>query len=562
MTWDFDRHLRYDELVAWLHEQANAHPDLLKLEVYGTSHEGRDLWIATITDSAHGPHDTKPAHWIDANIHATELTASVAACRVIDHLLAGREEPMVGRALATRTFYVVPRVNPDGAELALADSPTLLRSSTRAWPRADALPGLECHDIDGNGRILQMRIEDPDGAWTTHEDDTRLMVPVPPDGDAGHRTRYRLLTEGTVRDHDGWTVPTPRDRQGLDLNRNFPAGWSTSVPGAGDHPLSEPEIDALVRAIIARPNVCGAHAYHTSGGVQLRPSSTRPDSELPPFDLWAWSELSKQAERATGYPTHSVYEDFTWDRSELMSGAADDWAYEHLGIFAWTTEFWDVVHTATGTKQSTMFWYTGPTPDEALAVLRWVDQNVSGGYADWQPFEHPQLGAIEIGGWDDLHVWTNPPPAFLAAEVAGHAEVAIHQALAAPCLEIDHLRTHPLGQADGGDQMFRVEAAVANTGWLPTHVSSFARKANLTLPCEATLEGARIIGGPARIEFGQLDGRAAARFNSGNDGTPDRALLAWTVLAAAGTEVAVTVRHERAGSDTAMAELRGWDETT
>ncbi len=41
----------------------------------------------------------------------------------------------------------------------------------------------------------------------------------------------------------------PRSRV-LDLNRNFPAGWGPKVPGAGDHPLSEPEIDALVRAIV------------------------------------------------------------------------------------------------------------------------------------------------------------------------------------------------------------------------------------------------------------------------------------------------------------------------
>ena len=39
------------------------------------------------------------------------------------------------------------------------------------------------------------------------------------------------------------------------------------MPGSGDHPLSEPEIDALVRAIVARPNICGYNAFHTSGGV-------------------------------------------------------------------------------------------------------------------------------------------------------------------------------------------------------------------------------------------------------------------------------------------------------
>lgn len=553
--WAFDRHVRYDELVAWISDIATQYPSLVSVDVYGQSSEGRDLHLVTITDSAAGTHDSKPAHWIDGNIHATELTASVAACRVISHLVTGfADDARVQRALATRTFYVVPRVNPDGAELALADSPRFLRSSTKPWPRTDPLPGLDRRDVDGNGRLLQMRVVDENGAWTTHPDDERLLIPVAMDGDGQDRPRYRLFDEGIVREFDGWTVPTPRSLEGLDLNRNFPAGWSTSVTGSGDHPLSEPEIDALVRAMVARPNICGSHAYHTSGGVQLRPSSTKKDGELPPFDVWAWNELGKQSEQATGYPVHSVYEDFTWDYANVMSGAADDWAYEHLGIFSWTTEFWDVVHAATGTKQSTKFWYTGPSDDEAIAVLRWVDQNAPSGFVDWEPFDHPQLGAVEIGGWDDLHVWTNPPATHLAAEVDGHAEVAVYQALAAPCLEIDHIRAVALGNAaigngDTSEQTFRVEVAVSNTGWFATDVSAFARRSSLVLPCEAVLSGATVLGGPARIEFGQLEGRAAARFAGGSDGTPDRALLSWTVQADAGAEISVSVSHHRAGRD-------------
>src|SRR5262245_17919756 len=115
MTYQFDRFLRYDELVAWLHEVAGANPELVTLETYGRSHEGRDLWLVSITDSATGSHDTKPAQWIDASIHAVELTATVAACFLIDRLVTGfaAGDERIVRALRTRTFYVVPRVNPD-----------------------------------------------------------------------------------------------------------------------------------------------------------------------------------------------------------------------------------------------------------------------------------------------------------------------------------------------------------------------------------------------------------------------------------------------------------------
>ena len=547
MNYGFDRYLRYDELVEWLRQIADEYPGLVALETYGTSHEGRDLWLVTITDSTSGEHDSKPAHWVDASIHAVELTATVAACHLIHRLVSGfGTDDAINRALATRTFYVVPRVNPDGAEWVLADRPRFRRSSVRAWPWRDGhrWPGLQSEDVDGDGRILQMRIADPNGGWMPHPQDARLLIPVPPEGASAGTTTYRTLTEGFVADYDGFTIDTPRAVEGLDMNRNFPAGWGNSVPGAGDHPLSEPEIDALVRAIVARPNICGYNAYHTSGGVLLRPSSTSADSKLAPMDLWVWKQLAERGTALTGYPAHSVFEDFTWDPSETLSGAADDWAYEHLGVYGWTTEFWDIVHAATGTKQSTHFWYTGPSDDEALAVLRWCDERHPDGFVEWYPFDHPQLGPIELGGWNDLSTWSNPPPHLLRDEVAGHADFAVHQALCAPLLEISHIRSHRLGP-----DTWRVEAGVANSGWLPTDVSALARKEHLVLPivAELTGDGVEVIGGPARQQFGQLEGRSALRFRDGNDGTPDRALRSWVVSGAEGATARVEFRSDRAG---------------
>jgi hypothetical protein len=545
VSYDFDRFLPYDELEDWLHEMADDHPDLLELESYGRSYEGRDLWLATITDTAAGGHDTKPAHWVDANIHSVELTASVAACSLIHRLVTGYgTDDTITRAVRTRTFYVVPRVNPDGAEWVLADRPRFRRSSVRPWPWRDAHRpvGHRGEDVDGDGRLLQMRIPDPNGAWMPHADDARLMVPVPPEGAPLGTPTYRLIDEGTLADFDGFTVPTPRPVEGLDMNRNFPAGWGSGVTGSGDHPLSEPEIDALVRAMVARPNICGFNAYHTSGGILLRPSSTKPDSKLDPLDVWTWSRLGERGTALTGYPVHSVFEDFTWDRSETLSGASDDWAYEHLGVFGWTTEFWDAVHAATGTHQSTHFWYTGPTADEALAVLRWCDEHHPEGYVDWYAFDHPQLGPLELGGWNDLTTWTNPPARLLRDEVAAHADFAVHQALCSPCLEIVHRRVESLG-----DDTWRVDIGVANTGWLPTHVTQLAKKEQLVLPLVVELTGGDVLDGPARREFGQLEGRAASRFRGGHDGTPDRALASFVVRAAPGSSLTAAASHPRAG---------------
>jgi murein tripeptide amidase MpaA len=551
VNYAFDRFLRYDELTQLLLETAAAHPALMTVESYGRSHEGRDLWLATLTDTSTGAHHTKPAHWIDANIHALEVTAGVAALSIIDRLITGYgTDEAVTRALRSRTFYIVPRVNPDGVEWALADSPQYRRSSTRPWPWRDAhrAPGLDERDIDGDGRILGMRSVDPNGAWMVSPDDPRIMSPVPASGTAAEVVRYRLMREGEVVDHDGFTVPAPEPPESLDMNRNFPAGWGTTVTGSGDHPLSEPEIEALVRAISARPNVCGYNTFHTSGGVLLRPSSLRSDSELAPLDVWAYTELGRRCTELTGYSVHSVFDDFTFDKTDTMGGAADDWVYEHLGIFGWTTEFWDVVRVATGTKQSRNFWFTGPTEAEELAVLRWADEHHPEVMVAWYPFEHPQLGPVELGGWDEMCTWINPPLALLRAEVQGHADFAIHQALAAPELEVLHCAAVPLAAG-----LWRIEVGIANTGWLPTYITQKARKDNLVLPIVARIAGATVVGGTERVELGQLEGRLSMRFTHWHDGTPDRRMISWVVRAEAGTTVTVTVEHQRAGS--AVAEV-------
>jgi len=564
-TYKFDRFLKYDEMVVWLHDVAARFPGLMTLESYGKSHQGRDLWLATITDTSTGAHNTKPAQWIDANIHSVELIAGVAACYIIEQLLTRFGQPEhahATEALRTRTFYISPRVNPDGVEDALLDSPKYHRSSTRMWPykngKTDPWPGLIVQDVDGDGAVRTMRIPDPDGAWVEHDDEPRVMVGVGPLAPAG-KQRYRLLDEGLLANYDGFTIGLPRDPSGLDLNRNFPAGWGNQITGSGDYPLSEPEIAFLVKAVRARPNVCGYNAFHSSGGVMLRPSSTKSDSALPPFDVWAYKEMAKHSLETTGYLTHSCFDDFTWDKTETMSGASDDWAYEHMGVFSWTTEFWDIIFHATGTKSPTDVWYIPPPPLSEVAVCKWTDIHNPGSYAPWKAFDHPQLGAIEVGGCNYVRTWSNPPPLKMVDEVSGHVDFAVFQALCSPRLEIKLAEAQKVGEG-----LYNIRCGIANTGWFNTTVTKHAEKNEITLPVTAhiTATGQSALefvspGEAPRVKLGQLDGRSKFRVNGDNksDGSPDRCMHSWMIRGKPGQQVTLTASHERAGTATVTISL-------
>jgi murein tripeptide amidase MpaA len=548
----FDRFYRFDELTAILRAWAEKHPSLFVLESIGRSYEGRDIWLATVTNLNTGPHDTKPGFWVEANIHASEHTGSAAALHLL-HTLVSRygSEPKVTRALDTRVFYVVPRLNPDGAELALADSPKIVRSSVRPYPREDEQDGLVREDVDGDGRILSMRIPDRNGAWKAYADDPRLLVRRDPDEDEPEATYYRVLPEGVIRNYDGVMIKMAPPLQGLDLNRNFPFDWGpeNEQPGAGPFPTSEPEIRAEVEAIVARPNVCGYISYHTASGVHLRPYSGRPDDELPTDDLRTYRWIGQEATKITGYPAVSIFHDFKYHPKQVIKGGSDDWLYEHLGVYAWTTEFWSPMRAAGITDFKFIDWYMDHPVEDELKLLAWSDRDLAGnGYIDWYTFDHPQLGSVELGGWDRLYCWTNPPPHLLEAEIEKHSDFAVFHALISPKLEL-----HSVVHEKVGDAKHFVRVVLVNTGWLPTNISQKALDRNAVRPVEVELtlpEGARLVGGETKVNAGQLQGRNMKRNTIGwrtDDATNDRTKLEWVIDAPDGGVLEIVARHQRAG---------------
>src|SRR3712207_8983847 len=116
----------------------------------------------------------------------------------------------------------------------------------RPWPEPEEEPGLHPHDVNDDGHILQMRVEDANGEWRASEEDKRLMVPRAPDEFGG--TYYRIYREGVFEDYDGFERKIARPLYGLDMNRQYPYHWQGEAEqeGAGPYPLSEPESRAQV----------------------------------------------------------------------------------------------------------------------------------------------------------------------------------------------------------------------------------------------------------------------------------------------------------------------------
>jgi murein tripeptide amidase MpaA len=544
----FDRFYTYAELRETLQGWATEFPSLCSLESIGSSYEGREILLATVTNLETGPAAEKPAIIVHAQIHAAEFTGTTAALHLLDRLLHGYgDDKRITRALDTRCFYVVPRVNPDGPEAVLADG-RWRRSSVRPYPRDDPQDGLHREDVDGDGRVLFMRWRDPNGSWKQHPEDARVLIARSPGDVEGEF--FRILPEGTIRNWDGVRIPIAPALEALDLNRNWPADWApeSEQQGAGPYPVSEPEVRALVQTIVERPNITGYIGYHTFSGVHLRPWSGHSDDEFPVPDLRAFKLIGEEATRLTGYPAISIFHDFKYDPKLVIKGGDLDWVYDHLGVFAWVTEFWSPQRAAGLSDYHFIEWIRDHSPEDELAVVKLADE-LGGGYVDWYPFEHPQLGPVEIGGWDIVRFWFNPPLARLEQEIAPHSDFALFLALVSPRLELLSFEASRIGEV-----AHRLRLVLENSGWLPTNVTQKALDRKNVRPVEVELElpeGARIVTGQERDEAGQLAGRVEARTTIWwhNDySTANRALVEWVIEAPAGTRVGVVARHERAGT--------------
>jgi murein tripeptide amidase MpaA len=544
----FDRYYRHDELTELLEAYAREYPQLVELESIGTSFEGRAIWLITVTNAQTGPAAEKPALWIDGNIHASEVSPSTMCLYQLQTLVTsyGRDDAMT-RCLDTRAFYLCPRVNPDGAEWMLADRPRVVRSGTRPYPfDEDPLDGLLEEDIDGDGRILRMRIPDPNGAWKQHPAEPRLLTRR--DADEVEGTFYRLLVEGRVVDYDGATIHHRPPKQGLDFNRNFPVEWRQEHEqrGAGPYPTSEPEVRAVVEFITRHPNITGGISFHTHGGVLLRPMSTRADDTLPAEDLWTFQTLGAKGTALTGYPHLSVFHGFKYHPKEVITGGFDDWLYDHLGVFAWTVELWSPQREAGIEEYDVIDWHREHPVGDDLAMLAWSDERLRGrGHVDWYRFEHPQLGTVELGGWDHLYAFRNPPPEFLERELARFPQWLVWHLAISPKLELLEASATQVGE-----DLFRVRVIVQNTGWLPSYVTKQALAKGVVrgMICELDLPaGAALESGQARTDLGQLEGRAYVRASPSVDSTTERAKAEWVVRALPGTRVGLVARHDRAG---------------
>lgn len=550
LTFDSSHYADYAELTAFLDQAASQFPALCRKTSIGKSFQGRDIWLLEITNTQTGDYADKPAFYVDAQIHAGEVTGCATVQWLIAHLLNGYgKDDAVTRLLDTRTLYALPRISVDGTEYYLK-TPQTTRSSMRPYPWDEPRPGLTPEDVDSDGHILWMRVPDPNGTWKISELDPRIMTKRKPDEEGG--TYYRLLREGVVNEWNGRDLKFAPAPYGLDMNRNSPFDWApdSTQGGAGPMPLSEPETRAVHDFIVTHPNIGGSQSFHTFSGVILRPFCAYNDDTLPTPDLEIYKAIGARGTDITGYKHISIYHDFRYEAKQFIRGGFLDWMYDHHGIFCFSTELWDVAAKA-GIEHDPIKWLMYERkPEDDKKLLDWMQANLDAPFFEpWRQFKHPQLGDVEIGGWYWKYVFQNPPAKFLLEVAEKNARFVLAHAATLPSLKLEELTCESLG----GD-LFRIRFAARNYGFLSTAISKKAEERKATRPVRAVLtlpEGVTLAAGERELDLGHIEGRSnkmrMSMFTPG-EATDNVKWAEWVVRGKKGASVEVALISQRGGT--------------
>ena len=548
----WNRFYDYDEIVAMTKSLVAAYPNLLSMEEVGKSAQGRPMLVVTLNNPATGPATSKPAMWIDANIHGNEIQASETVMYSIDYLCrAYGTVDSLTKLVDESAFYFVPSINPDGRANWFRAQSSPHSSRTGMVPTDDDRDGSLDEDgpddLDGDGSIGQMWRKDPHGTHRRSTRDPRVMEPVPteprPDGSFERGDWSRAGPEGIDNDGDGSI--NEDGPGGYDMNRNWPGDWQPIMVqhGAGVFPLSYPETKCIADWILKHPNIAAGQSYHNAGGMILRgPGADYRNSLFDRRDIEVYDSIANAgAEMLPFYKPMVVYKDLY-----TVHGGSIDWIAESLGIVSFTNELWS--------DQRILQNGTAPNPEQEM---RWRDRMLFGQtMADWRELEHPDHGTVLVGGGTK---WSSriPPNFMLEEEAHRNFAFTMFHAAQMPRLEFRSVGVTPLG---GG--LWELTVEVTNQRRIPTRTAR-AAAVKIGLPDVLSVSGSGatvVAGGPLRSRHATVFD--AVRYNPGelllDDGIGSLATEAFRfiVRGEAGNAVTLSMRGEKFTTIEKTVELK------
>lgn len=386
----YDDYHSFAKVAAQLETWAKGHPEM-KLLTIGKSAGGRPIYVARIAGTGAGDPDERPAVFVGANIAGWHNAGTEAALDLIEKLLGGGD---AGKALATRTFYVAPALNPDAHDAMFA-APRVRRAGNDQ-PVDHDVDGLTAEDgpddLNGDGRITRMRIADAAGGWLPDATDPRVLVKA--DALEKRAGRYRVESEGRDDDGDGDYNEDPKS--GVQPDKSFPHAFPYPSPEAGPWSSYAPETKALLDFLLARRNVALAVVYGPANNLLAAPQSLGGGGDLGTQKF----KVPPQAARFIGLDADKEYSiDEIWALAENLpfvkqNNITKEQLQQFLGAGAATKVDSDDQAYLDKLAEA----YKERLKKAGLSADRPGDQYGRGGFTPWLYYQYGAM-ALELDVW-------------------------------------------------------------------------------------------------------------------------------------------------------------------
>ncbi len=476
------------------------HKTSTALQSLAKSPGGNDIWLLTLS---RGNATQKPALLVVAGVEGSHLAGTELALQVAEKWLT---TDSLTRLLDTRTLYILPALNPDAQ--AQAATPLKWERSGNSRPTDDDRDGRldedGPEDLNGDGLISTIRVEDPTGQFMPSKADARVMVKADPT--KGEQGRYRLITEGIDNDKDGqFNEDGPG---GITLNRNFSFDHEPFKPGTGEYPVSEPENQALIDWLYTAPNVYAIVTFGPANNLTEPVKFDKQKASARILKGWLEPDAAVNDQVSKLYAGAGLK-----DAPSLpfQRGDFPQWAYFHFGKLSFSTPGWwipkaetpkDTAKTANAPKPVAGPGRPGGGADakpvegaDEVALLKWAATNNLTAFVEWKPINHPDFPGqkAEVGGLVPF-AKLNPPVTQLAEASTKHAAFLATVAKAMPQIELVNVKTEAVSPG-----LNRITVDLHNQGLLPTQAELAERvqylpKIKITL---SPAKGQRILSGRA-----------------------------------------------------------------
>lgn len=486
---DYSNYSKFSQRLKTLQSQNASNS---KLETLTTTVGGHKIWTLTLSK---GDAKNKPAIAIVSGVDGMHILGPEMALQIAENILKNHAD-----VLEKTTFYIFPNMSPNATEnyfSALKHGNNGNAKSTDD-DRDGEFNEDPFDDLNKDGIITFIRIEDPTGNYILHKDDNRILVKA--NKNKGEVGKYKFLTEGIDNDKDGNF--NEDGKGGIVFNKNFSYKYPYFKPGAGEHPVSEKENRALLDYLYEQWNIftivtlgpennLSTPLKYNAAGAKKRVVSSilKEDAALNKF-------ISDKYNKITGTKDAPV--------STGKGGDFFQWSYFHFGKLALATPGWWVPKVKDADKKS--------AKNSSINYLNWAKQeNISNAFVDWKPINHPDFPnqKVEVGGIPPYKM-INPPYNMVADISKKHTDFILELAKIQPSIVLQNLTSEAVG-----NDITRISVDVHNQGLLPTHTemgkkSRWLRKIKVAVKLT---KNQQIISGREITLVDSIDGDTSQKFS-------------------------------------------------